>query len=63
MSIQCKCCQSTNVRSFDNQHLYHPTKQEVADGNIRFETEVYIEFVCDDCEKTFTEIFSLVLQK
>ncbi len=60
MSIQCKCCQSTNVRSIDNQPLFHPSKEEVAEGCMNFDNEIYVEFVCDDCEKTFTKVFSLV---
>jgi hypothetical protein len=60
MSIQCKCCQSTNVRSIDNQPLFHPSKQDITKGSMNFDNEIYVEFVCDDCNETFTKVFSLV---
>lgn len=63
MVIYCKSCNSENVRSFDNQPLFHPSKQDVNCGVPRFDDEVYVEFVCDNCNETFTKIFSLTNPK
>ena len=63
MSVICKKCSSKNVRSYDNQPLFHPSKMEAKGGTMNYDDEVYMGFICDDCEDTFTKIFSLVEQK
>lgn len=59
MSVTCKNCSSKNIRSVDNQPLFHPSKDEVKQGTMRYDNEVYVNFTCDDCEDTFTKIFTL----
>lgn len=57
--IHCPNCNSTKVRSFDNQSLYHPTKED----DYQYDNEIYIEFECFDCEENFTKVFDLIEQK
>ena len=61
-NIQCEHCNSENVRSVDNQPLYHPSKEEVAKDVPNFDNEIYVEFYCDDCGKTHDKVFSLLLK-
>ena len=62
MNVCCPKCESANVRSFDNESLYHPTKQEVETGVGNYDSEAYLKFVCDDCNDndSFTVVFKLV---
>jgi hypothetical protein len=64
-TICCPTCGSENIRSFDNEPLSHPTKQEVETGTPRYDNEIYIKFICDDCPaetRIFTEVFTLNLK-
>lgn len=64
-TICCPTCGSENIRSFDNEPLYHPSKLEVEDGTPRYDNEVIIKFICDDCPsetRIFTEVFTLNLK-
>jgi hypothetical protein len=65
--ICCPKCQGTNIRSIDNQPLYHPKRVEATILNVpSFDNEIYVEFICHDCNPndmgadTFTKVFSLV---
>lgn len=66
--ICCPKCQGTNIRSVDNQPLYHPKKEEISKGVPSFDYEIYVEFVCHDCnpndlaQPTFTIVFDLIPQ-
>lgn len=62
--INCSHCKSENVRSIDNQPLYHPSKQDIIGRSDvpKFDNEIYVEFICDDCHKKHTKVFNLVLQ-
>lgn len=62
MCVTCTNCSSPNIRSIDNQPLFHPSKKDVKNGTMRYENEVYVEFKCDDCDDTFTKIFNLTPQ-
>lgn len=62
MSVICPKCSSKDVRSYDNQPLFHPSRRDVKAGSMRYDNEVYIDFKCDDCEDTFTKIFNLTPQ-
>ena len=63
MKNECKKCGSCKTRSFDISPLYHPTKEEVAEGTAKFDDELYVEFICDDCNETFTKCFKLIEEK
>lgn len=60
--ICCPKCQGTNIRSIDNQPLYHPKKEEVTQGIPSFDNEIYIEFNCLNCnpKDTYTNSFTIV---
>jgi len=65
--ILCPKCGKHNVRAVDNESLYHPTKQEVKDGLLNYDNDVYIKFVCDEegCDNNhqrFTKVFKLIPQ-
>lgn len=62
--VKCPKCGSHNVRSIDNESLYHPTKQEVVDGLLNYDSDAYLKFVCDTCDngETFTKVFKLLAQ-
>lgn len=62
MSVICPKCSSKDVRSYDNQPLFHPSRRDVKAGSMRYDNEVHIDFKCDDCEDTFTKIFNLTPQ-
>lgn len=68
-SVCCPKCQGTNVRSVDNQPLNHPSQREVKSGVPNWDNEIYMTFICDDCNpmaesgKYFTLIFDLVPKK
>jgi hypothetical protein len=62
--VCCPECGMSNIRSIDNQPLYHPSKQEVEKGVPNWDNEIYVEFMCDRCNpegkgKTFTITFAL----
>lgn len=63
--VCCPECGMSNIRSVDNQPLYHPSKREVEKGVPNWDNEIYVEFTCDHCNpdgngaKTFTIIFAL----
>ena len=61
--MECPKCKSGNVRSFDNFSLTHPTKEEVAQGANRVNTEIYVNMVCDDCGEVYTQVFFLSEKK
>lgn len=47
--ICCPKCQGSNIRSVDNESSYHPSKQDVERGVPRWDNELYMTFICDDC--------------
>lgn len=66
--VCCPHCQSKKVRSTDNEPLYHPRPEDIAQypnggalgqlptgiSNLYgVDEEVYIDMVCDECLKTF----------
>ena len=63
--VCCPKCQGTNIRSIDNQPLYHPKKEEVTKGVPNWDNEIYVEFICHDCNpndmgaETFNIVFAL----
>ena len=57
--ITCPKCSSTNTHSFDNQPLCHPSETDIANGVPRYDNEVYMSFVCEDCGKTFDVVFDI----
>ncbi len=60
----CPHCQSENIRSFDNQPLFHPTSEQVKNEDaVRYDGEAYLQFVCDDCKHEWQEIFQLIQLK
>ena len=68
--IVCPSCNGENIRSVDNQPLFHPSKKEVEGGTMRFDNELYMNFICDDCNHDkknatllFTKVFGLVVKK
>lgn len=61
--IHCYNCDSTKVKSFDYQPLYHPTTNEMETCDYQYDNEIYIEFECTDCGDTFTKVFDLIPQK
>jgi hypothetical protein len=72
MSHTCPKCESKKVRSYDNQPLFHPEKSlieaqplpiEVSYQYMGLDTELYISFVCDECEHKFEKVFTLVEKK
>ena len=60
--ICCPNCKSENVRSVDNEPLYHPSQLEVEKGIPRLDEWLYVKFVCDNCEHNFTKTFKLNLE-
>jgi hypothetical protein len=68
-NVCCPKCQNKNVRSVDNQPLNHPSKREVEQGVPNWDNELYVTFICDQCnpmavsDKYFTLIFNLVPQQ
>ena len=66
--ICCPKCKGTNVRSIDNQPLYHPTKIETTMLNVaKYDNELYMTFICHDCNpngvplgRTFNVVFDIV---
>lgn len=67
-AVCCPKCKGTNIRSIDNQPLYHDKKEELEKSVPSFDNEIYVEFICHDCSpvelnaETFTLVFDLVLQ-
>lgn len=67
-AVCCPKCHGTNVRSVDSESSYHPSKGEVANGVPRWDNELYMTFICDDCNPMaesdgyFKVVFNLVLQ-
>jgi len=63
--IKCPCCGSDKVRSYDNEPLYHPTKDEIEkQGIARWDNELYMKFTCDNkstCPQ-FQIVFNLTPQ-
>jgi DNA-directed RNA polymerase subunit RPC12/RpoP len=59
--ICCPKCSSKNVRSYDNQPLYHPTDTDKEP--IQFDNELYMSFICGDCKERFILVFDLILRK
>lgn len=57
--MKCYFCDSENIRSIDNEPLYHPSKLEVENGVSRFDNDIYIIFTCDDCNKRQTKVFTI----
>ena len=58
--VCCPKCNGGNVRSIDNQPLYHPTKNDVLNNDaVRYDSEVYMSFICDDDNHEFTKVFNL----
>lgn len=60
MKITCPHCKSAQVRSIDNQTIFHPTKADVDKGTPNIDNEIYMEIQCDECTKTFTQSFEIV---
>ena len=59
--VCCPKCNGGNVRSIDNQPLYHPTKNDVINNDaIHYDSEVYMKFICDDDNEEFTKVFNLI---
>lgn len=58
---KCPKCNSTKVRSFDNEPLFHPKfNQPLTDEDMRYDNLAYVHFSCDDCEETFWKTFYFV---
>lgn len=55
MRGKCNCpkCQSTKVRSIDNQPFDHPTKEYCQQEGYAIDNEVYMEAICDECGHKF----------
>lgn len=62
MGIKCKECQSSKVRSFDNEILEHKELEvhQIEKYAQQYDNEVYIAFICDACNHTFTISFDIV---
>lgn len=62
--INCPNCKSDNVRSVDNQPIWHPTASDIKNGVSRYDNEIYISFTCDNCKSdNFTVAFDIVPKK
>lgn len=51
MKAKCKGCGSTNTRLIDNESLYFPKEDESPESKT-FDTEIYAEYICEDCGDT-----------
>jgi len=50
--MKCAKCNSNKVRIYDNQGLYHPTKEMCEDkgyDKVGFDNEIYVSTICDNC--------------
>lgn len=61
-NFKCPKCNSSYVRSVDNEPLCHPTKKDVAvDDIVPIDLEIYYHCQCDDCRHEFRVIGEVTL--
>lgn len=58
--ITCTNCGVTNIRSIDNEPLFHPKDETEARRIMQYDNELYMRFVCDNCSEKFSVVFELV---
>jgi len=50
--MNCPKCKSTKLRTYDNESLYHPKKDDCelqGYNGIGFDCEIYVSVLCDEC--------------
>ena len=57
--VKCPNCKSTNCYAHDNYPLDH-SKEWLKEVGIQNDGEIYINFICDDCDSRFDESFHIV---
>ncbi len=61
--IKVNCACGSQLRSTDNESLYHPTKEQVANGMPPIDGQLYVSLICDNCGHGYTQEFDLVLRQ
>ena len=62
VELACKQCGSKNLRGYDSEPLYSPTKEEVASGIAPIDTEAYLLVCCDDCGHKMSAVYDMTLK-
>ncbi len=62
MELTCTKCNSSKVRSTDNESLYHPSETEVEHNIPNVDHELYVTMHCDGCGHDFKAVFNLTLK-
>jgi hypothetical protein len=53
MEVLCPKCNKGNCRNISAERLYYPSKEDVQKGVSRYDNEIYMTFMCDDCNEEF----------
>ncbi len=53
MEVLCPKCNKGNCRNISAERLYYPSKEDVQKGVSRYDNEIYMTFMCDDCDEEF----------
>jgi len=62
IKLNCPKC-GTQMRSYDNESLFHPSIKDVADGIPPIDGVIYVLVLCDNCGHKHNQEFDIVLRE